>query len=467
MSSIFTPDDIDLYYDRPDWFAEDFLEFTPDDWQREAMIQVAASPRFSVRSGQGVGKTGVEAQLVLWYLCTRPTPKVICTAPTERQLYDVLWAEVAKWLSSSKIKDYLKWTKTKVYMIGEAERWWATTRTASKPENMQGFHEDYMLFIIDEASGVEDKILEAILGTLTGYENKIAMFGNPTKTSGIFYDSHNRDRDQWSNMKVSSRNSERTSKDNIAMLEKKYGKDSDVVRVRVDGEFPKGESDSLIPLEIVEMASKTKVNVRDCYKLYVGVDVARFGSDKTTIYFNIGKKKFFEPKIYSRRDTMETVGNIVLEIENFKKEYPSINEVFISIDTDGLGAGVYDRLVEVNNDRLLNYNIYAIHNNAKPNDDKYYNKISELYGVAKELFENNMSLYLRGEEPILEVPYDDELIKELSTRKYGVHSNGKIKLQSKDEYKKVLGHSPDKGDGFIYSLNDVETEHLYLGGTAW
>lgn len=103
-----------------------------------------------------------------------------------QQLYDVLWAEVAKWLNKSKAKDFLKWTKTKIYMIGEEERWFATAKTATKPENMQGFHEDYMLFIVDEASGVADPIMEAILGTLSGAENKLLMCGNPNKTSGVF-----------------------------------------------------------------------------------------------------------------------------------------------------------------------------------------------------------------------------------------------------------------------------------------
>lgn len=71
-------------------------------------------------------------------------------------------------------------------MIGSEERWFATARTATKPENMQGFHEDYMLFVCDEASGIADHIMEAILGTLSGAENKLFLCGNPTRTSGVF-----------------------------------------------------------------------------------------------------------------------------------------------------------------------------------------------------------------------------------------------------------------------------------------
>lgn len=79
-------------------------------------------------------------------------------------------------------------------MVGNEKRWFGVARTATKPENMQGFHEDNMLFIVDEASGVADPIMEAILGTLSGENNKLLMCGNPTKTTGTFYDSHTRDR---------------------------------------------------------------------------------------------------------------------------------------------------------------------------------------------------------------------------------------------------------------------------------
>ncbi|GIN89861.1 hypothetical protein J22TS1_09120 [Siminovitchia terrae] len=144
-------------------------------------------------------------------------------------------------------------------MIGNEERWFATARTATKPENMQGFHEDYMLFIVDEASGVADDIMEAILGTLSGAENKLLMCGNPTRTSWVFYDSHHRDRADYKTHKVSSWDSSRASKENIERLIRKYGEDSDVVRVRVYGEFPKSEPDTFIHLEKVEAAAMREV----------------------------------------------------------------------------------------------------------------------------------------------------------------------------------------------------------------
>ena len=140
-------------------------------------------------------------------------------------------------------------------MIGNEKRWFAAARTATKPENMQGFHEDNMLFIVDEASGVADVIMEAILGTLSGKNNKLLMCGNPTKTTGAFYDSHNRDQALYKRHTVSSLDSTRTNKENIDSLIKKYGWDSNVVRVRVRGEFPKQEDDVFIGSELIDQCS--------------------------------------------------------------------------------------------------------------------------------------------------------------------------------------------------------------------
>ena len=54
------------------------------------------------------------------------------------------------WESSQILGLLLNWTKTRVYMRGYEKRWFAVARTATKPENMQGFHEDNMLFVVDE-----------------------------------------------------------------------------------------------------------------------------------------------------------------------------------------------------------------------------------------------------------------------------------------------------------------------------
>ncbi|AOY77202.1 DEAD/DEAH box helicase family protein [Clostridium formicaceticum] len=456
---------LDNYWDNPVWFAEDMLGFYPDPWQAKVLMDLAQHPKVSVRSGQGVGKTGLESIAITWYLCTRPFPKVIATAPTRQQLYDVLWAEISKWLSKSKVDKLLRWTKTKIYMNGFEERWWATARTAVRPENMQGFHEDYMLFVVDEASGVADPIMEAILGTLTGYENKLLLCGNPTKTSGTFYDSHNRDRDTYKSHKVSSMDSPRTSKENIEMLKKKYGADSDVFRVRVLGDFPKGEADSLISLEVVEQAAETVVDISKAYTLNIGADIARFGDDKTIVAPRIGNR-VLDLQQYSKKDTMETAGNILRTVDRLKTQHLQINKIVIKIDDDGLGGGVTDRLREINRQQSLGYIIVPIKNGSKADDpEHYYNKAAEMWDNIRELLDENLSKFLQGEQGVIQLPKDDILIKQLSNRKYKVDSKGRIELESKDEMKRRIGESPDRADAVIYSFaSDGYTDLSMLKG---
>ncbi len=156
----FLDESIPLWQADPVMFFREVLGFEPDDWQEQAARDLAANPKVSIKSGQGVGKTGLEAAVFLWFITCFPYPRIVATAPTKQQLHDVLWSEISKWMSKSELLSMLlKWTKTYVYMIGQEKRWFGVARTATKPENMQGFHEDNMLFIVDEASGVADPIV--------------------------------------------------------------------------------------------------------------------------------------------------------------------------------------------------------------------------------------------------------------------------------------------------------------------
>lgn len=175
---------IPRYRKDPLLFFKEVTHFEPDPWQREAAVAVSQHRRVAIRSGQGVGKTALEANLMWWFIACFSYPRIVCTAPTMQQLDNVLWAEMAKWLDASPVLQMMfTWTKTRVYMNGYDRRWFAVPRTATKPESLQGFHEDNMLFVVDEASGVADPILDAIGGTLTGANNRLLYCGNPTKAT--------------------------------------------------------------------------------------------------------------------------------------------------------------------------------------------------------------------------------------------------------------------------------------------
>ena len=464
------------YANDPVLFLTEVLGMDPDDWQADTADDVQNEPKVAVKSGQGVGKTALEAGLAIWFLCCRPYAKVLCTAPTMQQLYDVLWAEIAKWLQSAKVKDLLTWTKTKVYMNGDSERWFATAKTATKPENMQGFHEDHMLIIVDEASGIADPIMEAILGTLTGPDNKLLLMGNPNRTEGVFFDAFGKDRDRWKTRTVSSRDSKRTSRDNIEMLERKYGRDSDVVRVRVDGLFPKGGINSFIPLEYAEGCT-APVHVPNSGMMHVGVDVARFGDDKTVIAVRHGRRVDPLHK-YTKQSTMETVGR-VLEIcrewitwwnaqhEGILDQYgnPATARCRVRIDDTGVGGGVTDRLREIIEDEGLPIEVIACNNAGKSYDAHYDNAGTEMWGNVREMMATSFSAVLRGEEPLLQLPDDPELITQLANRRYRMTSRGRLALEKKEDMKKRGIGSPDCADAVALCFYEPSrSEYNYVSG---
>lgn len=451
----FLDESIPLWHGDPVLFMREVLSFEPDDWQIDVAYDLRDYARVSVKSGQGVGKTGVEAALLLWFLVCFPYSRIVATAPTKQQLHDVLWSEVDKWMNNSPLLPLMvKWTKTYVYLRGYEKRWFAVARTATKPENMQGFHEDNMLFIVDEASGVADSIMEAITGTLSGEHNKLLLMGNPTKTSGTFYDSHTADRALYRCHTVNSENSRRTNKDNIAAMKRKYGENSNVVRVRVYGEFPEQEDDVFIMLSSIEQCgSKVYELPEDKGMPYImfGVDVARFGDDETVIYRNAKGKLKMVAKRHGQ-DLMATVGDIVAQYKNVIKEFPEYTgPIYVNIDDTGLGGGVTDRLKEVKREQKL-HRLFVIPINAAEKIDtdtkegkeaaEYYNNLTtHMWAVLRDLLENKQ----------IEIEDEADTFAQLSIRKYFMASNGKLELESKKEMKKRGVSSPDRADAAALS----------------
>ena len=436
-----------LYQKDPVLFANEVCSYKPDPWQKDVLNDIAAFTKVSVRSGHGVGKTSVEAIVLLWFLSCFKFPKVIATAPTRQQLNDILWSEVEKWRSKSPLlQEILVWTKTYVYMKGYEKRWFAVAKTASEPENMQGFHEENMLIIVDEASGVDDAIMEAILATLSGKNNKLLMCANPTRTTGTFYDSHNRDRGMYKCHRVSSLDSERTNKENIESFIRKYGEHSNVVKVRVYGDFPSQEDDVFIPLPLIEQSVVNEIETDKVNKISIGVDVARYGDDETIIATNVSGVISI-PVIRHGQSLMITVGDIVREYKRLIKEYPKYHGVItVNIDDTGLGGGVTDRLEEVKaEERLRRLEIVPVNFGNKPpkdGSDEHYQDISTyMWATLKTLMENKEVC----------IQNDEELVAQLSVRKYSITSTGKIMLESKKAMKDRGIKSPDRADAVVLS----------------
>lgn len=443
-----------LYYaDHPVEFVEDIIGATPDEEQAKILRSVAQNQMTSVRSGHGVGKSTVEAWTVIWFMVTRPFPKIPCTAPTQHQLFDILWAEVSKWLRHNKaLADEIVWTKEKVYMKGYPEEWFAVARTASKPDALQGFHADDVLYIIDEASGVDDSIFEPVLGALSTPGAKLLMCGNPTQLSGFFYESHNKNRSSYAAFHIDGRKSSRVSQDFVQTIIRMYGEDSDVFRVRVAGDFPLQEDDIFIPLPLVENSIMTEFSPRKKPdSIHIGCDVARFGDDRTVIGYKIDEKAEFYKKRQGQ-DTMKTADDIVMLGEMLVQRYrlsPDVDDpIPVKVDDGGVGGGVVDRLRQMKRnapEKLWWLEIYPVIFGQRIKHKHYHDSTTYMMSVVKKLLQPyDEDGHRKPVELIL--PDDDDLVAQLSGRKYGLTETSKIKVESKDAMKKRGRPSPDEAD---------------------
>src|SRR5262252_5723766 len=212
-------------------------------WQVETLDDISLNDRVSIRAGHGVGKTMLLAVIVFWFMLTRYPYKIPITANSQDQLRDIVWPELRKWRARlvPQLRKLIQMNMQKLW-IGEIDNEdelapFAVARTASddNPEALQGFHEDNLLFVIEEASGIPDIVFEVAIGALSTKGAKIIMFSNPTRISGYFFDSHHSLRHRWKTHRVNCEDVPR-AQGHIRDIIDKYGKDSNQYRVRVLGE---------------------------------------------------------------------------------------------------------------------------------------------------------------------------------------------------------------------------------------
>lgn len=447
---------LNYYIDRPVEFAEDILKVIPTKEQKDVMNDVAKYQMVSVKSGHGVGKTALESWIIWWYISTRPYPKIMCTAPTRHQLHDILWAEASKWKRNSKgLDSEFEWTSEKIYLKGSQEEWFAIARTSNKPDALQGTHAEHILIIIDEASGVPDIVFEPVLGSMSTKDSKLLMCGNPTQISGFFYDSHTKNRSMYKTHTIDGSKSERVDKKFVQSIIDMFGIDSDVYRVRVAGEFPKANPESFISLGMIEKGLNKQYENRIA-EISLGVDVARFGNDESVIAIVFNKEKLDQIKTYMHNDTMRLTGQIVNVVKELNLKYPTIT-ITIKIDCDGLGVGVYDRLKEVIVNERLKAQVIECHFGGKggkvKNDEPitYNNSTGIMWGNMRSKLLNSSLFLIR----------DDELISQLTNRKYFINSDGSISLEKKEDMKKRGVHSPDRADALGLALYEPRSNVLF------
>jgi len=425
------------FRDDPRFFVRSVLGATPQRWQGEALDAIAAHDKVAIKSGHGVGKTAFEAWVTLWWLLTHYPCKVAVTANSAHQLSDVLWTEIDRWARNmpKAFKDLLEFKSDKIALKGAPDSF-AVARTSRRenPESLAGFHSPHMLFVVEEASGVPNVIFETASGALSTPGAKIIMCGNPTRSDGYFYDAFHADREKWHCITVSCEDGEYVDPKFIGDMAEKYGENSNVFRVRVLGEFPTQSDDVLLPLHLVEDATKRDVEAGPTTPVVWGLDVARFGSDRSALAKRQGNVLVEPIKTWQNKDLMELAGIVLAEHDAVPY---SMRPQAIYIDAIGLGAGLADRLRELDLPAVA----VAVSETASLKDR--FNRLrDELFWSAREWFEARDC----------HMPEDDTLIAELTGIRYKYLSSGKLKIESKDEMKKRGQRSPDTADAFVLTF---------------
>lgn len=409
----------------------------PDRWQKEVLRALGESLRASegdpvrmaTASGHGIGKSALVAWLIHWFLSTRPHPQVVVTANTANQLLKKTFRELAVWHKRALNRHWFTWTATKFYHNENPDTWFASAIPWSK-ENADAFagtHAKHVLMVFDEASSIHDRIWDVTEGALTTNTAVWVAFGNPTRNTGKFRECFGKFSHRWKTFKVDSRTAKMTNKRLLDEWVQDYGEDSDFVRVRVRGEFPRSGTTQFIDSETVERAAKNAVKEDPNGVKTLAVDVARFGDDKSVISRRVGARMLPMMKLRGL-DTMQLAARVAMEIDDFQPDATMV-------DGTGLGAGVVDRL------RQLNYRVVDVLPGSKPDDpNKYFNKRAEMWGRLKD--------WLRGD---VQIPDDEELKASLTGIEYGMSDRTMaIQLERKQDMKARGMDSPDEGDAAAY-----------------
>lgn len=436
---------IERYERDPVGFVENVLEAKPLPWQKDFLQAIARGERrISVRAGHGVGKSTACSWALIWHMTTRYPQKSVVTAPTSAQLFDALYSELKTWINKLPpvLRESFDVFSDRVVLKGAPESSFISARTSSteRPEALAGVHSEHVLLVVDEASAVPEQVFEAAAGSMSGHSASTILISNPTRNSGLFYKTHHDLASDWYRMHVSCLNIPLVSADFVQQIKATYGEESNAFRIRVLGEFALADDDTLIPAELVDGAIARDVAASGSEPLVFGLDVARFGSDRTALVKRKGNV-VLEVKSWGGLDTMQVVGAIVNETKIDKPDE-------ICVDTIGLGSGVADRLRELGlNVRDVNV---AESSAMNPNANKLRD---ELWLSVKEWLATKS----------VKLPADEQLRHELVAPRYTFTSSGKVQVESKDSMRKRGMRSPDLADALCLSF---ASNAAMVGGRA-
>lgn len=439
-------------------FVKEKLHVDPAPYQERILQALVRHKKVAVRGPHGLGKTAIASWVVLWALYAFNTDvKVPTTASAWRQLEYYLWPEVRKWARR------LDWDDTPPRLLDLAIKFRGESKEAfavasDDPALIEGAHASVICYVLDESKAISDPFWDAIEGAFSGAGDDTAQeayalsISTPGAPQGRFYDIHKRKPglQDWHAIHVTldeAIEAGRISREWTENRAAQWGEHSAVYQNRVLGEFAESAEDCVIPLAWVEKANERwhAVNGKGEGQRALGVDPARYGADKTSIAELVGRV-IEKLDYYSQEDTMQTAGRVAGRVQ---KDVP------IAADVIGIGAGVVDRLKE------LDFRVEGV-NVAAAAVDNFGRPLKDVTGTFEFI---NIRAYiwwllrdaLNPDRPeALALPPDDKLTGDLTAPTFSYTSRGQIKVESKDEIRKRLKRSTDGADAVGLALYRAE-----------
>lgn len=487
---------------RADWnkFVREALGVNLDKEQQAILSSVQHNPRTSVSSGTARGKDFVAACAAVSCLYLTPiwnrrgelveNTKVALTAPTDRQVKNIMLPEVSRLFNRAKRRGIILPGRLNSYDIRtDNDEWFLTGFKADEHnhEAWSGFHAAHTMFVVTEASGIAEDIFNAIEGNLQG-DSRILLVFNPNVPVG--YAARSQKSDRWAKFRLNSLTAPNVLarknlisgqvdyewvKDKLDLwcspisegevseelddflFEGRWYRPEDLFRIKVLGKFPKVADDVLIPIQWIEAAQERwrqfggkEPLSRDPRML--GVDVAGMGRDCTCFCERKGRwvAPFIARNSGGAADHMAVAGEVVAR----RRREP---EMLVSIDTIGEGAGVYSRCLELDDENFL---ISCKYSEAAKDGNQ------ELSDITGEYRFTNLRAYLfwcvrdwlnpKNETGAM-LPPDEQFVEEATEIRWRFRSDGRIIIEPKEDIKKRLGRSPDKFDALANTFYPIQS----------
>ncbi len=423
--------------------------------QLEMLNLVAHERRVSVVGCNGAGKDWVAARVILWWLETRPKAKVVVISPTQRQIEHILWPELATAIANADVPLSGKLTQSR-YTIAPDR--FAIAFSTNKPDRIQGFHSPELLLIVDEAHGVEQPFMDAAMRL---NPTKTLMIGNALPKPGEFFDSHHSKQAAYKRLKIAAADTPNIQEgaervpglitpEDIVEKTEIWGEDHPLFRSAVYAEFPDAEDNSLVGRKAVEDAMAESApsgegapteSEDEREPVYIGVDVARFGADKSVLIARRGQRVVAAKVLDRDADTMRVAGEAALMAADLDAQA-------IFVDENGVGGGVCDRLKEIGAP------VYGVQFGRRaPHPTRFANLRSEIFWELRRLMNARL----------IALPSDEILQAELLSLRYDVTSSGQVKLESKRAIRKKGMPSPDRADALALAFMRPPSLQIWTG----